>query len=86
MSHARIAAVYLDVRVFLGEQSVTPIGEITFSENFCLVTTPEFAKLLVGLLSAQLANYEKIFGIRPPPQQTPKLMEALAKAQRENSQ
>lgn len=81
VNHARIAGGYMDVRIFLGEQSVTPVGEVTFTEEFCLAMTPEFAKLLAGLLVSQMTNYENIFGkIRPAPQQTPEILEAIAKA------
>ena len=83
VSHARIAAGFLDVRIFFGEQSVTPTGVPTFTEEVCLVMTPEFAKILSGLLASQLAGYEKIFGIRTPPQQTPELMQQIEKLQRD---
>lgn len=85
VNHARVAGGYMDVRIFLGEQSVTPVGEPTFTENFCLAMTPEFAKLLSGLLATQIANYENIFGkIRSAPQQSPELIEAITKANKQS--
>ncbi|HEY0704437.1 MAG TPA: DUF3467 domain-containing protein [Candidatus Acidoferrales bacterium] len=68
-NHARIAAGYFDVRVFLGNGSVLPTGEPTFTEEVCIVMSPEFAKMFTELLAAQLNPYESLFGkIRPIPE------------------
>jgi len=61
-NHARVAAGLLDVRIFLGEQTVSPIGQVSFTEKLCIAMSPEFAQIFLGLFAKQLMHYEKIFG------------------------
>jgi len=61
-NHARIAAGYLDVRIFFGEQTVSPTGQVSFTEKLCIVMAPEFAHMFLALLGSQLMGFEAIFG------------------------
>jgi Protein of unknown function (DUF3467) len=82
-NHARVAAGYLDFRVFFGEQSVSPTGKVSFTETLCVAMTPEFAHLFLALLGQQVVAFEKIFGpVRSIPQNTEmfrKLVEDMQK-------
>jgi len=66
-NHARVAAGFFDFRVFFGEQTVSPTGEVTFSESLCVAMTPEFANLFFTLLGQQVAAFQKLYGFRPVP-------------------
>jgi len=67
-NHVRVAAGFLDIRLFMGEASVTPTGEPTFVEKMCVALTPEFAIQLLNLLAQQLGQYQVLFGnFRPQP-------------------
>jgi hypothetical protein len=82
-NHARVAAGFLDVRIFLGEQSVTPTGDMTFTESLCIAMTPEFAMLLSTLLSKQLEQYPLVFGkLRSVPTNPAALQAALEEARK----
>ncbi|MGH9758196.1 MAG: DUF3467 domain-containing protein [Candidatus Acidiferrales bacterium] len=86
-NHARVATGFLDVRIFLGQQSVTPTGEFTVTEQMCVIMTPEFAKILLQLFTGQMAYFESLFGkIRNAPQPTQELKDAVARAQRDMGQ
>jgi Protein of unknown function (DUF3467) len=79
-NHARIAAGAFDVRIFFGEQNITPTGQTTFTEKLCVVIAPEFAKMFLSLLTNQVNSFEVIFGgLRPPVKAGPELQAALEK-------
>ena len=67
-NHARVATTYSDVRIFLGQNSLSPAGQQTFQEELCVIFSPEFARTFAKLLDQILNQYEKTFGpIRPNP-------------------
>jgi|ERR1700719_4187367 len=61
-NHARVAAGFLDFRIFFGEQTVSPTGQVSFKESLCVAMTPEFANLFYTLLGQQIVAFQKLFG------------------------
>lgn len=68
-NHTRVAHSFYDVRIFCGQSSVSPRGEVSIEEGFCVVLTPECAKAFLDTLVTTLNAYETSFGpLRPAPQ------------------
>jgi hypothetical protein len=62
VSHSRIVPSFFDLRLFLGQQNVSPQGEQTIEEQVCIVMTPECAKLIADGILASLDKFQKAFG------------------------
>jgi Protein of unknown function (DUF3467) len=67
-NHGRIALGYYDIRIYFGQVSPAPSGEPAFTEELCVVVSPEYAHIFVELFSNLMSQYEQNFGkIRPLP-------------------
>jgi hypothetical protein len=61
-NHSRIAPSFFDVRIFLGQSSITPSGEQLFEESQCVILSAECAKVIANGLVQAISVYEKTFG------------------------
>lgn len=59
---AQVQVTYFDFRISFGEMSEITPTKLVVTNNMQVVMTPEHAKLLVGILSRNVENYEKQFG------------------------
>ena len=85
-NHVRIATGYYEIRVFMGQQTISAKGEQSILEQVCVAMTPEYAKSFLQILTQQVAKYEEIFGkVRPMPARMIEAMEAMKAAAEQNS-
>jgi hypothetical protein len=76
VNHARIAPGFYDVRLFMGQSSVSPTGEQIVQEHLSVILSPECAKMLADALAKSMNQFVNLFGaLREPPKFATPLVE-----------
>jgi glutaminase len=71
-NHCRFTTSFADLRIFLGQNTLSAAGKFVIREELCVVFSPEFAKVISDVLITSIGMYESKFGkIRPRPDQPP---------------
>ena len=68
VNHCRLTIAFTEIRLFFGQNTINALGQPKFTEDFCVVLAPEFARVLADILAPGLNMYEEKFGkLRPKP-------------------